>query len=250
MKTTSRALLACASLLLALAPARLLAQCLEFEVPASPDFVHMPDSYPYTAQEYFHFENNSGETQFVDVRLSQVSGPTDWVISMCRGLDFCLPLLSFNNYTVEISDSVMTGEAEYYDILIVVSEESFGTAEYELEITPQGCPEEGIDWDVSITVTDEVSVTARPRELRLGQNWPNPFNPATRIPFELRSAGAVSLEVFDISGRRVASPLEQVFYPAGSHSLLFDAGELASGVYLYTVRTPFGEQSNRMILAR
>ncbi len=252
MKNTSRALPACVILLLALAPVRLLAQCFEIMPPAETSFAFEINDLPLTEQIYFDFENNSGSVQYVDVSLSRVSGPDhpDWVISLCRGELFCLPILSFNQYSVSVEDSVETGVSEYYDILINTAEENFGTGVYALSIVPQDCPEQAYEAEITITLADEVSVDVRPRQLSLGQNWPNPFNPDTRIPFELRSAGAVSMDVYDLAGRLVASPLQQAFYPAGQHALRFEAGELASGIYLYTVRTPFAEQSRRMILAR
>ncbi len=71
-----------------------------------------------------------------------------------------------------------------------------------------------------------------PSANRLLQNYPNPFNPATIIRYALRSAEHVTLRVFDVSGRTVATlvngPVE-----AGEHALTFDGTGLASGLYLY-----------------
>jgi hypothetical protein len=64
----------------------------------------------------------------------------------------------------------------------------------------------------------------------LWQNHPNPFNPATRIAFELVKAGRIALKVYDIFGREVATLLNGTL-PVNRHSVVFNAEGLASGVY-------------------
>ena len=75
-----------------------------------------------------------------------------------------------------------------------------------------------------------------PTEVELNQNYPNPFNPSTTIQFGLPEQSAVSLEVFDILGRKVATLLNKETRTAGRHSIRFDGRALASGVYLYRLR--------------
>jgi len=70
-----------------------------------------------------------------------------------------------------------------------------------------------------------------PEQFTLSANYPNPFNPVTVIPFTLPMQADVLIEVFDISGRRVARITDRQ-YEAGHHQVSFDAGSLASGVYL------------------
>lgn len=72
----------------------------------------------------------------------------------------------------------------------------------------------------------------RPHSLSLYQNYPNPFNPTTTIDFELPESADVRLEVFNITGQRVAVLLSEN-RSAGTHSVSFDASSLSSGVYLY-----------------
>ena len=71
--------------------------------------------------------------------------------------------------------------------------------------------------------------------VRLGQNQPNPFNPRTTISYDLPAAAPVRLAVYDARGRQVAV-LADGLVPAGSHSLVFDASDLASGVYVYRLQ--------------
>lgn len=74
-----------------------------------------------------------------------------------------------------------------------------------------------------------------PTTYSLGQNYPNPFNPTTIIRYELPIASRVTLEVFDVLGRRV-STLVDAQQAAGRHEVLFDASSLSSGQYLVRIQ--------------
>ena len=73
---------------------------------------------------------------------------------------------------------------------------------------------------------------AVPETVVLKQNYPNPFNPATVIRYELTEPAYVSLEVYDVPGRRVAVLVNE-FQHQGGHDVAFDASTLAGGIYLY-----------------
>jgi hypothetical protein len=75
-----------------------------------------------------------------------------------------------------------------------------------------------------------------PREVELGQNYPNPFNPSTTIAYGVPNTGKVTLEVFDILGRKVATLLNGENKTAGRYTLNFNASNLASGMYIYRLR--------------
>ena len=74
-----------------------------------------------------------------------------------------------------------------------------------------------------------------PVEYSLGQNFPNPFNPITRIPFSLPQTSTVTLEVNDLMGRRVAMLVPHETKIAGNYEVTFDGSNLSSGVYFYTL---------------
>jgi hypothetical protein len=78
---------------------------------------------------------------------------------------------------------------------------------------------------------------------------PNPFNSATRIAFDLPAAGTVSLAIFDLNGRQVAT-LAQGSLSAGPHSLLFEAGALPSGTYFYELRAGAFRETRKMLLLK
>ena len=79
-------------------------------------------------------------------------------------------------------------------------------------------------------VTDQTST--RPRQTTLSQNFPNPFNPRTTISYFLAEETNVTLEIFDVSGKRVVT-LVNGNEEIGQHVVDFDASQLSSGVYFY-----------------
>ena len=100
-----------------------------------------------------------------------------------------------------------------------------------------------------LTVSSVDISEGTPHEYVLGQNYPNPFNPSTVIPFQLLSAGRVRLAVVDLLGREVRLLVDEQ-REAGSHTVAFDASELASGVYLYRLMSGGVTQTKKMLLLR
>ncbi len=88
-----------------------------------------------------------------------------------------------------------------------------------------------------------------PTSFALNNAFPNPFNPSTSISFALPSAEQVSLTVFNIAGQEVAS-LANGLMEAGNHSLTFDAAQLGSGVYLYTLQAGSFTETKKMVLVK
>jgi hypothetical protein len=83
----------------------------------------------------------------------------------------------------------------------------------------------------SPTGVEEQQMTV-PEHFVLHQNFPNPFNPTTRIPYSVSRGGHVELTVYDITGRAILTLVDRNEQP-GLHIAEFDASHLASGVYLY-----------------
>jgi hypothetical protein len=88
-----------------------------------------------------------------------------------------------------------------------------------------------------------------PEDYALYQSYPNPFNPTTTIKYSLPSSDIVSLKVFDILGREVAVLLDE-YKTAGTHTVEFNASELASGVYFYQLRAQNFIETKKMVLLR
>lgn len=99
---------------------------------------------------------------------------------------------------------------------------------------------------VSVEVTE---ISRRIFRYELSQNFPNPFNPTTLIEYELASAGDVRLEVFDMLGRKVATLVNER-QSAGAHRANFNASNLSSGVYFYTIQSGRFSQTKKMLLVK
>lgn len=89
-----------------------------------------------------------------------------------------------------------------------------------------------------------------PAGYELNQNYPNPFNPTTNIEFTIGEQGVTTLKVYDISGREVASILNNRHLNAGSHTFSFDASNLSSGVYFYRLNTNEVQITRKMTLLK
>jgi hypothetical protein len=88
-----------------------------------------------------------------------------------------------------------------------------------------------------------------PSEFALDQNFPNPFNPSTDIRFSLPVDANVVLEVYSITGQKVAT-LANKGFKAGQHTVRFDASRLSSGVYIYRILAGTFSATNKMTLIK
>jgi len=88
-----------------------------------------------------------------------------------------------------------------------------------------------------------------PNAFRLQQNFPNPFNPNTLIDFSVPKAGNVILEVYDMTGKKVATLVNED-KAVGNYRYDFNAGGFASGVYLYTLKADGISLTKKMILVK
>jgi hypothetical protein len=88
-----------------------------------------------------------------------------------------------------------------------------------------------------------------PTEFSLAQNYPNPFNPTTVIEFALPVASHTSLKIFDVTGRLVATLVDESL-TAGVHTVGFDAAKLASGVYFYKLVAADFSQTRKMVVLK
>ena len=84
-------------------------------------------------------------------------------------------------------------------------------------------------------------------DFRLFTNYPNPFNPETKINFQLLIASRVTLKIYDLAGRKIAK-LVNGNINAGYHSITFNADKLPSGVYFYKIKAGRFTDTKRMIL--
>ena len=88
-----------------------------------------------------------------------------------------------------------------------------------------------------------------PQKFTVLQNFPNPFNASTTIEFGLPGAGHVKLDIYDVLGRRVTN-LVDAEKSAGYHRVLWNAADVASGIYLYRLQTDTEATDRRMLLIK
>jgi len=91
--------------------------------------------------------------------------------------------------------------------------------------------------------------TEMPDKYFLNQNYPNPFNPSTTISFSIPTSEFVTLKVYDVLGREVAT-LANENLTAGSYSYNFDANNLTSGVDLYKLQAGKYNEMKKLVLTK
>ncbi len=100
------------------------------------------------------------------------------------------------------------------------------------------------------TVTGDIEeVETIPTEFALYQNYPNPFNPSTLIKYEVPENSFVSIRVYDLLGEELATLVNEE-KSAGSYDVNFDAGQLASGFYIYTIEAGSFVETKKMMLMK
>jgi len=90
---------------------------------------------------------------------------------------------------------------------------------------------------------------SKPTKFFLGQNYPNPFNPTTAISYQLSAVSNVTLKVYDVTGKEVATLVDEK-QDAGTHVVKFDGSKLSSGVYFYSLKAGMLRQTKAMVLIK
>ncbi|MBN2090653.1 T9SS type A sorting domain-containing protein [candidate division KSB1 bacterium] len=99
-----------------------------------------------------------------------------------------------------------------------------------------------------LTNVDEFA-SALPEKFELFQNHPNPFNPQTEITFTVPTKSPITLEIYDLLGRKVATLIDQELL-AGQHQIKWDATNFAAGIYFYQLQSGDFIQGRKMILLK
>lgn len=99
----------------------------------------------------------------------------------------------------------------------------------------------------AVNESDEANTI--PNKFELNQNYPNPFNPSTIIKYQLPSESFVTIKIYDLLGKEVATLVNEN-KSAGNYQINFDAGKLTSGMYIYTISANNFVQSKKMLLMK
>ena len=100
--------------------------------------------------------------------------------------------------------------------------------------------------DISTGIDDQQNI---PVTWYLKQNYPNPFNPVTRIEYGLPESGAVTIDIYNVSGQKVDTILDE-HKKAGNHSVIWNSADLSTGVYFYKIKAGKFETVKKAVLIK
>ena len=163
---------------------------------------------------------------------------------------------SVNNYGFDIERNLTSDSSTWVNIGFVegISNSTF-PVEYNFtdrsyrEGTKTNYRLKMIDNDGTYEYSDIVEVLSIPQSFSLEQNFPNPFNPSTKIRFSLPNSANIKLEVFNVLGEKV-SDLIDADMDAGNHEIEFSAINLASGLYIYRLSTKDFVDVKKMVVTK
>lgn len=180
---------------------------------------------------------------YYDERTSPGSVNSFWALSVDQGNNWINQRLSDSSFQyISIGSEVRNGEYIGIDaysnkVLAVWTDDRAGTPNQEIYSS-----------EMSTLVSIANNNGNTPAKFSLFQNYPNPFNPSTNLRYTIPKTTHVSLKVFNILGSQVAEIVEGIS-AAGDYSVSFDASELSSGVYFYTlIAGDFRETKRMMVL--
>ena len=133
-----------------------------------------------------------------------------------------------------------TTETQYYSFTDDISELLPNKVYYRLK---------QVDFNGNYRYSDVVEVVRIPTDYSLTQNYPNPFNPSTTIKYALSNPELVTLKIFNVLGKEVATLVSEQ-KPAGDYEVNFNADQLASGVYYYKLTAGDFISTKKMILLK
>ncbi len=182
------------------------------------------------------------ETETVNFKVELVNSSSSQVAGTFDNITFSKEnLYDYENVSYEIDCSGIS-EGDYF--LRIVTNVT-GDAEYNLINTQN----DASNMTKKSYNTVGYSGQELPVTYDLSQNYPNPFNPTTTINYQLPQTGQVTLKIYDILGKEVATLVNEQ-KNIGRYSVNFDASKIASGVYIYQIRVNDYVSSKKMLLLK
>ncbi len=198
------------------------------------------------AEMIFEFEaiNISQVQQKVFVVRTINNLPVNWTSSLCFGINCFAPGLDSVVTEPPFGDPLEPGDTLYASLHITALQND-GTANVQIQVGTLQDPTDRVTLDFTATtspvsVEDENEVV---KDYYLSQNFPNPFNPSSRIEFNLASDSKVTLKVFNLLGEEVTT-LVNGNLVSGKHFVDFNGLNLNSGVYLYRINASGSDGRN------
>ncbi|HBQ61360.1 MAG TPA: hypothetical protein DD671_17565 [Balneolaceae bacterium] len=98
--------------------------------------------------------------------------------------------------------------------------------------------------------SNEIQDLNLPHQISLGQNFPNPFNPTTQIPFHLPKSETITIAVYNSMGQKVQDIVSNKTFPPGSHAVSFNGEGFSSGIYFYRLTTESFVETKKLNLIK
>ncbi len=192
---------------------------------------------PETPQNLNFSLTYKNDTAIVDLSWNEV-GDTDlqdYIVVRTIEAEDSTSTKSYSTRNTSLTDSLFDTKTYFYTVQSRDSSGNVSEKSESVEVT-----------GMFVSIRDRKEL---PQNYELKQNYPNPFNPTTHIAFDVPSLSHVTIEVFSILGQKV-STLTNRRYPAGSHTINFDASGFPSGIYIYRITSASYSQTRKMLLIK
>ncbi len=178
----------------------------------------------HTKDDVYNFEN--GKEFYIKVLMTKIA---PFLAFLSYSVDDFTPYFIKPNKDVDFAGIRKENDAQHFSIFA----SHFSTI--------------GVGIQKDVTGVEEESLVSS--EFSLAQNYPNPFNPSTKISYNLPSKGFTKLAIYNAIGKEVQIIFNET-QKAGLHSVDFNASNLPSGMYFYTLTSGSFTQTNKMILMK
>lgn len=199
---------------------------------------------------YIDLTNISAAEQTIFMVRTQNDLPQDWSSSLC--FESCFPGWIDSVVTNGDFGSTPLQPNETREVAVhVFALNNVGTANVQIQAGTMRNSGNRITVDLTAIAnyTDVEDENNLVNNYFLEQNFPNPFNPSTKINFGLKKSGNVEISLYNILGSKVSS-IFNGYKDAGKHSVLFDGSGLSSGIYFYKISSNDFTQTKKMILEK
>jgi hypothetical protein len=178
-------------------------------------------------------KNTGDDTLTLYIKWESMNFPEGWEYSVCFDDNCFPPFVDSITTTEEYSSSPLLPGDERLLTVDLFPKINFGSGSVKITAGNMANLDDSVVIVVNLDVNNPVSVKDEyiPVSFRLLQNYPNPFNPSTEILFEVKERSSLVLDIFSISGEKVASIAEGEYAP-GLYRKSFDASLLSSGLYI------------------
>ncbi len=196
---------------------------------------------------YAHVVNISAVDQTVFLVRTEEALPANWLSELCFDVN-CYPP---NVDSVVTTEAFHPGDTVEISVHFLPDQSVAGTGHVQIQIGTMHNPNDRTIMNLTAStepsaVNDQINSL---NEFRLMQNYPNPFNPSTTISYNIAKRANVSLKIYNITGKEVATLVNGEKEP-GSYRVNFNAEKLSSGIYFYKISAGNFSSVRKMILIK